>query len=148
MIEYKGEVSKGEISDWNEGNFKSIRLHQAQTLINMAKSNPFVKQDGKWMYEWWFSGSIIVFGEGVQKYGEKEKEKCILLKKEIETIIDESNSKPIITNITSGNRKGTSVDMERWKELKEKIEEFEWLVKEYNDKHGLSTRNVKSGGLF
>ena len=148
MVEDKGEMSIGVVSDWNEGNLKSLRLHQAQILINTSKADPFGRNMNKWNYELWFAGSDIVFGEGVQKYSDKEKDQAMKLKREIEELISRGFNNPFITQINSNSHKGINIDMNKWKPLKEKLEEFEFLVKKLNDQHGLSTRNVKSSGLF
>jgi len=147
------EEDKGRVSEWNEGNFKSKRLHDAQEVINQAKSNPlswiYVKvwNMENWGYKLWFHASDVVFGEGQQKYSNKEKAELDKLKGEVETLIN----KPFINPITHAYKRGPvgySVDMKSWLILKLKLENFEYLSKKYNDQHGLSTRNVSGEGLF
>jgi hypothetical protein len=136
---------KGEISEWNEGNFKSMRLHQAQELINYSKVNPFGRTVNKWNYELWFVGIDIMLGEGIQKYNESESTISLDLKKEVEELM----GKEKICFISSNNlRKIVTINIEPWKKLKVKLEELEYLIKRYNDKHGLSTKNVGTKGLF
>ncbi len=134
----------GDVSEWNEGNFKSMRLHQAQMLINNSKINPFMKTNNKWAYELWYVGIDIMFGEGQQKYNQPEINKVKEVKKEVEDLMEEQ----ICSIINNETRRGVSVQIAKWKILKEKLEEFEYLVKSYNDKHGLSTKNVGTKGLF
>lgn len=136
--------SQGDVSEWNEGNFKSMRLHQAQMLINNAKINPFSRNSNKWSYELWFSGIDIMYGEGQQKYSESEKKSCKELKAEVEELLKIRVCSPIKQN----GKEGVSVSVVTWDQLKPKLEEFEYLVKTYNDKHGLSTKNVGTKGLF
>lgn len=136
---------KGEISEWNEGNFKSMRLHQAQELINYSKVNPFGRTVNKWNYELWFVGVDIMLGEGIQKYNDSESDKSIELKKEVEGLMEKER----ICFISNNNsRKIVTINTDPWKLLKVKLEEFEYLIKRYNDKHGLSTKNVGTKGLF
>lgn len=138
-------IKEGDVSEWNEGTLKSLRLHQAQVLINTAKINPLSKVMDMWGHLAWFKGVDILLGEGMEKYADSELDEIIKLKKEIEKIIDE---KPICTPINSSGRQGVSVNINNWKELKPKLEFIEYKVKFYNNKHGLSTRNVGTKGLF
>lgn len=143
------KTSTGEISEWNEGDFKNLRLHQAQDIINQSVINPFGKfQFGsltKWGYELRLDGINILFGEGMQKYSDDEYKKTIELKKAVEELIEKN---VVCSTIKSNGRIGVSINKNNWKKIKEKIEEFEYEVKYLNDKHGLSTRNVGTKGMF
>ena len=57
------EGDNGNISEWNEGNFKNLRLHEAQEMINLGKINPFSHSQDKttWNYHIWKSGIDINF---------------------------------------------------------------------------------------
>ena len=39
---------EGSVSGWHEGNFKNIRLHEAQQLINTGKINPLGRNINCW----------------------------------------------------------------------------------------------------
>ena len=111
--------------------------------------NPFQKSGGKFNYEIAFDAVRILYGEGMSKYSDSEHEECITLKKEIERILVEDV--PCSTKKTYRNGQYVNaiiINKTKWNELKTKIEDFEYKVKFYNDKHGLSTRNVGTKGLF
>lgn len=140
----------GNISEWNEGNFKSMRLHEAQLLINSAKINPlrmssFSQFNKEWNYYLWVNGIVIMFEEGMQKYSPSEYKEVKKLKDEIFSFIESNKICRIINN---GNQSVINVNLTNWGKLKELIHTFEYKTKFYNDKHGLSTRNKHSSGLF
>lgn len=141
MIE---ETPKGKYSEWNEGDYKNLRLHQAQEIINRSQINPLIKisvdESGirKYGYEFWYAGINILFGEGMQKYNQTEYDEVTKLRDEIEKLIDETD----ICKITEGiKNRTTCINIDNWKTLRKKLREFEHKVKHYNDEHGLSTRN-------
>ena len=43
--------NKGLTSEWNEGTFKSIRLHETQEVLNALRMNPLGFSQGKFNYE-------------------------------------------------------------------------------------------------
>lgn len=140
----KKEDDVGSISEWNEGNFKNLRLHEAQQLINMGKINPFgMSENGtSWNYQVWKSGIDILYGEGQSKYSEGEIDEIDNIQELIETIL---RIKPPFKTITEHSYIGTNNNFVPITENQRKIEKFlklyEKKVKEYNDAHGLSTRN-------
>lgn len=145
----QGYYTKGEVSEWHEGNFKTFRLHDAQVLINKGKINPFAKMNSypfvKWGYEMLVDAITIMFGEGMSKYSNKEYEAARKLKVEVENLIEKN---PVCFTFKKDGNDGVKVNKENWKIIKPKLEEYEYLVKLYNDKHGLSTKNVGTGDLF
>ena len=71
-----GDNSKGEMSEWNEGDYKNLRLHKAQEIINAGSLSP-TKQIilfgiMKFGYEFIFDGINILYGEGMSKYSSDE----------------------------------------------------------------------------
>lgn len=153
MMNVMKEYGEGEVSEWNEGNFKSLRLHQAQDLMNRAKIYPLKKfgmeSDSKFNYEIWIDSIIILFGEGAAKYsGEEYAEVCALQSKVTDMMEKNPPCASKKSYVNEDYHKVTSVNQEHWRALKKKIEEFEYKVKLYNDKHGLSTRNVGTKGMF
>lgn len=134
----------GSISEWNEGNFKNLRLHEAQEMINYGKVNPFTASEDRtsWRFQLWKAGIDVLFGEGAAKYGTDEKKKAIKIKSMVETFIA---LKPpfrtiIDVSIDGKNSKFIPVSTNQ-KEIKQLLEIYELIIKEYNDIHGLSTRN-------
>lgn len=136
--------NQGNVSQWNEGNLKSLRLHEAQELINLSKMNPLKKVNGSWNFQMWIEGINILFGEGYSKYSDDEK-KYVTKEKEILDLILERF--PIIKfyvphSFEDPEETEVQIDYDNWKRVKKKIEFFEEIVKKFNDEHGLSTRNV------
>ncbi len=134
----------GSISEWNEGNLKSIRLHEAQEMINFGKISPLkLAADGaSWNYEVWISGINILCGEGRAKYGKDELTQIDGVKELVELRLKFFPIQNVIKmNSIAKNRNGYIINQENWESLKRLIELYEHKTKLYNDKHGLSTRN-------
>lgn len=134
----------GSISEWNEGNFKNLRLHESQEMINSGKINPFgSSEDGTtWNYLLWKSGIDILYGEGQSKYKDEEIIEIEEIKKTIKLILKVKPAFKIIQKLKYGGNESKFIPI---KKNQDKIEEFlelyEKQVKQYNDDHGLSTRN-------
>ena len=132
----------GQISEWNEGDYKNLRLHKAQEIINFASIDPFKKLNflGTILfgYKAWFEGINILFREGKAKYSETEFNEVKKLKKEIEGLF---STNEICTESVTRGRATISIDLKNWEKIKERIDEYEDKVYMYNDSHGLSTRN-------
>lgn len=137
------------VSEWNEAMFKMKRLHEAQERINFWKRDKKGITDGKFHYVWWFEDCDVLFGEGKAKYKVEEKKECERIKKIIQYKIDRDcpHSK-IVVSRSSGKSEGFVVDEMKYIKLIELIQNFEDSCKLYNDKHGLSTKNQGSSGLF
>lgn len=138
-----------KISEWNEANLKMKRLHDAQERINFCKRDPKGITDGKFNYEWWIKDVDVLFGEGKQKYSPKEKTQVDRIKKILfdKLILNPPHTK-ITANFIGGNQSGFVIDDKAYRDLLNLVEEFEEQVKELNDKHGLSTKNRGTSGLF
>ena len=136
--------SNGVISKWNEGNFKNLRLHEAQEMINSGKVNPFAysTESNAWNYQVWGAGIDILYGEGCSKYSDEEVEEVDKVKKFCETVIE---LKPPFMKITEHHIDSRQVRFtpikENQKKIKDLLEMYEKIVKRYNDDHGLSTGN-------
>jgi len=132
----------GTVSQWNEGNLKNIRLHEAQELINTSKISPLEKQGTYFGYQLWIAGVEILYGEGYSKYKSDE----IEVIERIKIIINNKLMlyppiKVIVINSVNSQERSSRLNYKNWEELKKLIELFEQKVKLYNDKHGLSTKN-------
>jgi len=127
----------GNVSAWNEGNLKSLRLHQIQELINIAKMG------GVKTYGDWINGNNLYYGEGRAKYNPEEVKDIERIR---QVISNQLLLKPIEINVShcslGRSESKVLVNTENWEELKKWIEIFEAKVKLYNDLHGLSTRNI------
>lgn len=137
------------VSEWNEAMFKMKRLHEIQERINYWKRDKKNRTDGKFHYEWWFEDCDGLYGEGKAKYNESEKRECERLKVIIEYKLrtNPPHSSIVVAHF-SGKKKGYVIDEKDYNELVKLIQEFEDKCKLYNDKHGLSTKNKGSSGLF
>lgn len=139
------ESKKGVISAWNEGDYKNLRLHRAQQIINVASMAPFdmlVLPDigiRKYGYQLWVEGINSLFREGKSKYSEKELEEVRKLKRKCEDLINNNQFLFLVNDIRN---KGVGIYPKKWNEVKEKIQEYEDQVYFYNEAHGLSTRNI------
>ena len=134
----------GSISEWNEGNLKSLRLHEAQEMINFGKINPLqLSNDGvNWNFDMWISGIDILCGEGQAKYGEDELVEILKIKELVELRKKWFPPSRVIVNHTIGNSvKQHIINTENWESLKKLINLYEHKTKLFNDEHGLSTRN-------
>jgi len=137
--------NKGLVSEWNEGIFKTIRLHDAQQLINQSKIFPLrISIDGmNFNFELWIAGINILYGEGQSKYSSEEIEEIEKLKEDLDSMIAENPPYKIVQEKTySGMKKKILLRHDNFNKIKKKIEEFEKKVKYYNEIHGLSTRNA------
>lgn len=134
----------GKVSEWNEGNWKNLRLHEAQETINHGKTDPFIysQEYRRWNYVLWKGGIDVLFGEGMSKYSEEEIERVLRMKKIIETFLELKTPFKKIYSYGIGGRKEKYVPVkEDQSKIKEYLEKYEQIVKKYNDEHGLSTRN-------
>jgi hypothetical protein len=142
-------LEDNKVSDWNEANFKMKRLHDIQERLNFFKRNPKGFTDGKFNYEWWIKEIELLFGEGQSKYNDTEKKECNRIKKIIETFLSlKAPTRKIIVDTAGRSNNGYVFNDESFNILLRWVEEYEDFVKKYNDKHGLSTRNKETGGMF
>ncbi len=140
-------INNGSISEWNEGNFKNLRLHEAQEMINMGKVNPFSYSENEtaWSYQIWKAGIDILYGEGASKYstGEKsEVEQVEMIKNFVERYLSIKPPFRKITEYHIDSKQDKFIPIkENQQKIKKALEIYEKIVKKFNDKHGLSTRN-------
>lgn len=140
----------GRFSEWNEGVFKSKRLHDIQQSINLMRSNPLGMTEGKYNFEWLIHFIGILFSEGLSKYNVKEK----VLVKKFRDLCEEALqvTPPIVVVKSQGfsnQKRGTvQVNKTNLKILLQLCDSYDEIVKDFNDKHGLTTRNEEEGGLF
>ena len=133
---------KGLISEWNEGTFKSTRLHEIQEHINALRLNPLGFNGGKFNYETMYLILNNLYHEGFSKYADEEVKICDAYMKAIKTII---NDNPPTIRVTKqeigGNSTNLLVDKVKLDRLIGFLTDFERLIKKYNDLHGLTTAN-------
>lgn len=141
--------SGGRISEWNEGNFKSMRLHLIQSAINYYKTNKYKKEGGKFNLEHLFIQVDLLYKEGKSKYNSAEIERCERVKRICKGLLEhfplEIQSQSV--SFGSGNNI-TTINKKHFDMINDMIEDFEDVVKDYNDKHGLTTKNQGYSGMF
>lgn len=134
---------EGSVSKWNEGNLKSIRLHECQELINISKINPLKSlPEHEWNYERWFNAINTLYGEGQSKYSTEEIIEIEKIKDLILYFINEQPPIDYLNHVEKGKMiKKVTISKDRWQRLRKLIELYEKKVKYFNDIHGLSTQN-------
>ncbi len=142
--------AEGSISEWNEGNLKSVRLHESQTIINYAKMDLLGRSEGGgFNYSLWISGIEALYGEGQSKYSDKEIKEIEKIRNLIRHYLEYN---PVFSFVVEesiySTREKFVLDKENWEKLRKIVELFEKYIKKYNDVHGLSTRNQTGGDLF
>lgn len=143
------EDRDGKESEWNEANLKSERLHEAQKIINYSKMNPLGITDGKYNYIWLAKNIEILMGEGRSKYSPHEKKEVDKLREYVNKSLKfRSPHIPITIETLSGKKQSFVFDSKNFDFLMELLYQFEMLVRDYNDKHGLTTKNKGTSGLF
>jgi len=140
----------GRESEWNEASYKAKRLHDIQELINYLRMDPLNMSNGKFFYLILLSVITILYKEGRSKYSEKEKV-------EVDKIEDDCNKLIIVSPphkqriSCSFNRRGEVrylINQENYNKFMALLDYYENKVKDYNDLHGLTTKNKSATGLF
>jgi len=137
----------GLVSKWNEADLKSQRIHDTQVAINQLKTDPLSIIDGKFSYVWLVQYIDILYHEGYSKYSVKERKEVDKVRDlAIKVIEFVSPTKVVEIESMAGSEKSFIVDREKYNNMLSLITIFERKVKEYNDKHGLTTFNVEEEG--
>ena len=112
--------------------------------------NPLGITDRKFNYEWLLKAIEALYGEGRSKYSDEEKEEVDKLRE-----ISLSYFRFFPPHISFINNTTFSRGSETFKFnqknldiLMELLYKFETMVKDYNDEHGLTTKNKGTSGLF
>lgn len=145
MANYELNVD-GQMSEWNEAMFKMIRLHKLQTELNITKLNPLEKSEmaNQYNYIVWFSLLNGLYFEGKAKYKTAELKELDEVKDTIEKFIVKCPVHVTSIVMSYGGRKSRDqINEKNWTILKSLLESYETLIKLYNDKHGLSTKNAE-----
>jgi hypothetical protein len=139
----------GYESKFNEAALKMKRLHESQDLINSLSVNPlmFNQMVGKYNYEIICSENLTLLQEVWGKLGKTEKvdgERWRTL------LITTLEVKPIHTieydEGFGGLKKRMKFNDDNWKFLREIMFKFSLIIREYLDKHGMSTPNITDEG--
>jgi|TARA_R100001530_G_scaffold34477_3_gene26926 hypothetical protein len=139
----------GKESEWNEANFKSKRLHDIQELINYLRMNPLGMTEGKWNYELILKNIETLYGEGRSKYKSTEKKELDDLKDFINKTLKLMPPFIIVKKQNLTDKKpSVTFNEKNFEILMNLLYDFEMRVKDYNDDHGLTTKNKGTSGLF
>ena len=143
------DYDTGKESEWNEASLKSRRLDDIQSLINFYRMNPLGISEGKFNYENLLMAIGILYGEGRSKYKESEKKEIDKLKELINKLIKLMPPHiPCYKDGISGGVKSFIFNQDNYDKIMETLYIFEMKVKDYNDEHGLTTKNKGASGLF
>ena len=137
-------------SEWNEAALKYKRLDEQQENINLLKLDLLGKIGNEFKYAILLRVIENLYKEGRSKYSADEKE-------EVDKILENCNlclklfppHKQVVNH--SVNKSAQLVDVinpQNYKMYLSLITYFEDLVKDYNDQHGLTTKNRRKGGMF
>jgi len=136
----------GKVSEWNEADYKMKRLHELQTEINKCNMMPLSKHflNGEWNYIILFRCISALYSEGNAKYKQAELDEVNKLKEMITKHLKVCPPHKPKNKAGSGNQMQWTLNLENWELLQKLLEEYEYKVRYYNDKHGLSTHNKES----
>lgn len=140
---------EGRVSEWNEATLKVVRLHEIQGTINLLKMDPLGMTDGKFNYVWLANNVDALYGEGYSKYSRGEREKVDKIRKMVfECLKYFPPHEESVEESLAGEKKTFNLNKKNFDMLMELIEAFVREVKDANDKHGLTTKNRTTEGLF
>lgn len=143
------EEGEGKESEWNEANLKAKRLNDIQERINFWRVNLKGFTDGTYHYVFLLRDLENLYGEGRSKYSENEKKELDRLRVLIgKTIKLMPPHLPIKTNSMTKKQTIYLFSEQNYENLISLLYEFEIKIKDYNDDHGLTTRNKTTEGLF
>lgn len=144
MAEYGEE---GRISEWNEGAFKSTRLHQIQETLNQLWLNPSQHTNGKFNYDWIYQYIKRLHSEGYSKYNKKERDEADIKRDAVLLCLKKLTPLTVAKQQELGGGKQIYLINEASYELLIKyLDDYERFVKDLNDKHGLTTQNREEHG--
>lgn len=139
----------GKVSEWNEGTFKTIRLHEIQGTINLLKMDPMGRSEGRFNYEWLLNNIDALYGEGYSKYTKDERDRVDRIRKACyDSLKLLPPHKTTIENSMGRAKTIHILNKQNFEHFMELIELFVRDVKDFNDDHGLTTKNRGEGGLF
>lgn len=136
-----------KISEFNELQFKMIRIHKIQDQINELWNNPLIMNHffGNYNYESLLSNIQRLYSECYAKTTEHERKEYKKLIEEIEKLIED---KPPFEKSQHPLGKRLSFNKNNWKELNKKLTALDLYVRELLDKHGFSPdKDDGLGGL-
>lgn len=140
---YDFNDDEGQISKFNAGLLQMQRIHVLQDRINNAWLNPLAQNNefGVWNYNVIYNSCNSLLQEVSSKLSDKEKEEGF-------------NTKNIIDNFMIKNPVHTEknriikINLDTWNILKRILYKYETIVREYLDKHGMSSPEIEEEALF
>lgn len=134
-------------SEYNEGSFQMIRCHEVQTRLHQYKLNlsGWNLVYGDYNYNLLFSDLNNLFAEGSEKFSEPEIKKCSEWKAAIEKLMETHPPHETVKKVF-GHKK-IRLDQLNLKTLTEMLFQYELKIREFRDKHGLTSPTSK-GRMF
>jgi len=125
------------ISEFNELQFKMIRVHKLQDQINELWNCPLMMNFnfGSYNYESIFSNLQSLYAEVYAKCTPDEIKEYNGLEEEIEKLIEDEPPFEFGNHPTS---KKASLNKDNWKEINKKLSDLRKLIKRLLDNHGYS----------
>lgn len=133
------------VSEFNELQFKMIRIHKLQDQINILWVNPTMMNFGfgTYNYESIYANLQMLYGEVYAKCTPDEIESYENIKNRIDELI-ENNPPYEIKNHPTGKKPNFNKD--NWKEINNELHKLYLLIRKLLDAHGYSPdKNVLRG---
>lgn len=139
----------GAPSEWNEANFKMMRLHEIQEAINILNLEPNrYLVDGTISLYWIYKALVRLYVEGRPHYKQKHKDDVDSLRELIEeAFIKFPPAKIVYLSTLNGKKKVWKINQNNYNKLLRLLEQFEYKIRQYNTDAGLSTK-TRQGSFF
>lgn len=138
MVNFYPEEESKDISKFNPAAYKMSRIHYFTGVADEARAKP-----KEWNYEQgnlnclvWFNNWIVIYKEVSVKFSDDEKGECEIKKRVIEGLMKKY---PLYFKIG----KKIEINYEIINIFIKYIDEYEMIVRHYQDKHGLDTPNIE-----
>jgi len=134
------------ISEFNELQFKMIRIHKLQDQINELWINPLSPNFSFGDYNYNLIIAILedLYSEVHAKCSKEEQDK---IKEDFENIEDTIEKNPPYVKGNHPTSKRASLDMPNWKELKRELKRINLYIRTLLDNHGYSPDKSWDDGL-
>jgi len=124
------------VSEFNEMQFKMIRIHKLQDQINELWNNPFGSVYGfNYNYEVLFSVIESLYAEVYSKCTKEEKKKAKQRFENVETILEK---KPAFEKSKHPSSRRQEFNKDNWKVLKKKLKRLNLYTRQLLENHGFS----------
>lgn len=128
-----------EISRFNPAQHKMNRINSISENINASSMNleAWNIELCDWNYNIYFKALVRLYHEVYTKFSDDEKEECEIIRRAIEKSMEDY---PVREKLKRG---WGQLNTARLRIFKRYIEEYEKIVKKYQNEHGLDTPNME-----